>query len=94
MSDSANPLDGWLGTSVATATPLAMNDSIGALFLHVLTCIRDFHAVLQRTQIDFSLLHLNAAQLPTMLKSSSMHRHAFDRIEVSYNPHELGEQLY
>jgi len=90
MKDSADPFNGWPGSSVAKTTPLATNNSVGALFLHVLTCIRDFHAVLQRTKINFSLLQVNAAQLPTMLEPSSMHQHAFDRIEVSENPHELG----
>ena len=93
MSDASDPFEGWPGSSVAKTTPLASNDTVGALFLHVLNCLRDFHAVLQRTNGDFELLHVNAMQLPAMLESCPMHHHAFDRIEVSANFYGL-LQLY
>ena len=78
MKDSADPLDGWNLRDIAEVNyGPASNDLYGKLYLSLVELLSSFHDRLCRGSYNFSLLNLDAKDLPSRCKGTK-----FARIEV------------
>ncbi|KAI9651810.1 MAG: hypothetical protein M1829_002440 [Trizodia sp. TS-e1964] len=83
MFDSADPLDGWPLIEVFQKAPFAKNDIYGSLFRYLQDVFFTFCSQIKTHQICFQLFHVNAQNLPDLIKQDSVATNIFDRIEVS-----------
>jgi hypothetical protein len=83
MTDSADPLEGWPLVEVLKKASTAKNDIYGSLFLYINEVLLKFCNRTTSLNVSFSLYHVNATELPSILSQSGMDKNSFDRIEVS-----------
>ncbi|OAL42700.1 hypothetical protein IQ07DRAFT_525646 [Pyrenochaeta sp. DS3sAY3a] len=79
MPDEASPLEGWDYDEYIRYTPAASCDVIGSLFYFLRDMLLRFCERIMDTSIRFSLLNVDARELPTYLGAKSN----FDRIDIS-----------
>ncbi len=77
LDDKADPLSGWPIADVVETTSRAANDWYGKLFIHLRDEFSKFLARLRLVKINFTLLNVDAKELPIYLD-----RNTYARIEV------------
>ncbi|KAF4626516.1 hypothetical protein G7Y89_g11646 [Cudoniella acicularis] len=88
MGDGSDPLSGWTLGDVLPRAPLgntAHKDVYGRLFMFLQDVIMQFCHRIKDLNLRLTLLHLDARELPGILKGSGvgLGSNSFDRIEVS-----------
>ncbi|KAF2792338.1 hypothetical protein K505DRAFT_307801 [Melanomma pulvis-pyrius CBS 109.77] len=78
LGDQADPLSGWSIADVVETPSLAANDWYGKLFIHLRDEFSKFLERLRLVKINFTLLNVDAKELPIYLD-----RNTYARIEVS-----------
>ena len=82
IKDSADPLEGWPIEEVIQKAPLAKHDIYGSLFMYIQDILLAFCRQIGRHKVFFELFHVDALELPDMVKQRSTATMFFDRIEV------------
>ncbi|TVY19932.1 hypothetical protein LARI1_G002648 [Lachnellula arida] len=82
MMDSADPVEGWPLKDWFNKAP-AKKDIYGSLFLYVQEVLLRFCRRIERLDVRFQLLQVDALELPKTIENCGIDKHSFDRIEVS-----------
>jgi hypothetical protein len=82
MTDSADPLHGWLHADYMPHARIAKADIYGSLFFFLRDLFLKFCNRVQNTSILFQLYNVDARELPEHLLQDGR---AFDRIEVCHS---------
>lgn len=82
MKDSADPLQGWPIDEVMQKAPPAKNDINGSLSSYVQEVLWQFRHQVGRLKVIIQLFHVDALELPSIIKQYEMGQNSFNRIEV------------
>jgi hypothetical protein len=84
--DSADPLAGWPLDEVMEKISSAKNDIYGALYSYLKDLLTQFCKKIADISFSVQLFHLDAVELPGVLKEYGIREDSCDRIEVSRPP--------
>ena len=90
MKDDSDPLQSWCIHDILQHAPSAKKDMYGSLFFYLRKLLLQFCRRIRSSDVDLQIFHVNALELPNLLKGRGQASCSFDRIEVCFTFYTFG----